>query len=166
MTPQPEPPQPESPQPGSPTALGPGAPATRARGVAFAWTAAALALLAVGLWLRAHPPAPTVDLGMAPLARLDTVALSGRIVTAVLDGTVCAVGAEGQVWVGTADHAFEVRGAARDSLGVEDRVLVAGRIREGDGRRWLDAHTVTHVVGLGLGAGRRSGERPTVQPED
>ena len=108
-------PQTESPQPESPTALGQGAPATRARGVAFAWTAAALALVAVGLWLRAHPPAPTVDLGMAPLARLDTVALGGRIVTAVLDGTVCAVGAEGQVWVGTADHAFEVRGAARDT---------------------------------------------------
>ena len=143
-----------------------GGPAAPARGVAFAWAAAAVALVAAGLWLRTHPPGRRVDLGSTQLARLVTVALDGRVVTAVLDGTVSAVGADGQVWVGTADHAFEVRGAARDSLGVEDRVLVAGRIREGDGRRWLDAHTITHVIGVGLGTGRRSGERPTVQPED
>jgi hypothetical protein len=118
------------------------------------------------VWLLAVPPRSTLALGAAPLAYLDTVALGGRIVTAEMDGTVSAVGSDGQIWVGTADHAFEVRGAERDSLTVEDRVLVAGRIREDDGQRWLDAQTVTPVVGVTLGTVRRSGERPTVQPED
>ena len=92
--------------------------------------------------------------------------LCGRRVTASLDAVVQAVGADGQVWLGTADHAVEVRGVGPDSLAVEDRVLVDGRLREDAGERWLDAGVITRVEGGTLTVPRRSGEAPTVQPED
>lgn len=125
-----------------------------------------MACVAAGLWLIRHPPARTVHLDGVPLAQIDTVALGGRRVSVSLDAVVQAVGADGEVWLGSADHAIEVRGVAHDSLAVEDRVLVDGRLRERDGERWLDAAVVTRVTGGPLAAPRRSGEAPTVQPED
>lgn len=134
-------------------------------GIAFALAAAALAGAGILLW-RAQPPAGSVDLGDAPVGLLDTVSLAGRYVTASLDGSVQGVGADGTVWVGTADRAFAVRGALAESLRVEDRVLVFGRVRAGRDGRWLDADALTEVTTDRLGSPRRSGERPTVQPED
>ena len=133
---------------------------------AYAWAAVALACASAGLWLVRHPPPRVLHLDGASITRIDTVALAGRRVSVSLDAVVQAVGADGQVWVGTADHAVEVRGVAPDSLAVEDRVLVDGRLRESESERWLDAGTVTRVEGGPLTVPRRSGEAPTVQPED
>ena len=143
----------------------------RRRGVATA-AAAALAVAALvavlvvaGLALH-RSGGRTVDLGDATLAMLDTVAVDGRRVTASFGGVVRAVGPDGTLWVGTDDHAFAVRGAEADSLRVDDRVLVVGRVRADGHGRWLDARALTRVVSEALGSPRRSGERPTVQPDE
>ena len=135
---------------------------------AFVLAVVAAALVAAGIALSVTAVAPnTLDLGDVTLATLDTVQVAGRIVTASVGGVVQAVGADGTVWVGTADHAVALHGVAADSLTAEDHVLVSGRIRDGGGRaRWLDVHTLTHIQSVTLGVARRSGERPTVQPED
>jgi hypothetical protein len=114
----------------------------------------------------AEPFSDRVDLGEASVETLDTVTVDGRVVVASFGGSVAHVDADGTLWVGTDDRAFAVRGAAAESLGVEDRVLVVGRVREGDGVRWLDAEALTAVRAETLADRRRSGERPTVQPED
>ena len=134
-------------------------------GVGFALAASALAGAGLLLWW-AEPFSPRVDFEDAPVGLLDTVSLDDRYVTASLNGAVQGVSDNGTVWVGTADHAFAVRGAASESLSVADRVLVVGRVRAGRDGRWLDADALTEVVTDVLGGPGRSGERPTVQPED
>ena len=134
-------------------------------GAALAATALVAGLVAAGLALH-RSGARTVDLGDATLATLDTVALDGRRVTASFGGVVRAVDADATLWVGTDDRAFAVRGAAAERLRVGDRVLVAGRVRADRGGRWLDAHALTQVVAEALGSPSRSGERPTVQPDE
>ncbi len=133
---------------------------------AYAWAAVALVCVGAGLLLVRYPPPRAFHLDGASLARIDTVTLDGRRVSVSIDAVVQAVGADGQVWIGTADHAVEVRGVGPDSLAVEDRVLVDGRLREDEGDRWLDAGVVTRVEGGPLTVPRRSGEAPTIQPED
>lgn len=128
--------------------------------------AVAVAVASAALWIRAEPLSDRVDIGAASVAVLDTVRLDGRRVTASLDGTVQAVGAGGTVWVGTDERAFAVRGDASDSLSVEDRVLVVGLVREDSDGRYLDAEALAHVVAQVRPGRSRSGERPTVQPED
>lgn len=144
-----------------------GRPASHDYRIAFACAIAAAVLVVAGvaLW-HAEQTAGALDLGDAPLAVLDTVSVAGRVVLASIGGTVQAV-APGTAWIGTADHALALRGVADDSLRTEDHVLVSGRLRESaGGARWLDVHTLTHIESVTLGVGRRSGERPTVQPED
>lgn len=151
--------------PPSRTRAGRGRPAGQRRPV---WIAAGLAVAAVltaALWW-AEPFSDRVDLGPASVAMLDTVRVDGRVVVASLDGTVQGTSDDGTVFVGTSDRAFAVRGAAADSLAVEDRVLVVGRVRGGAGGRFLDTEALVHVVGADRPGRRRSGERPTVQPDD
>lgn len=138
---------------------------TRRALVGFGVAAAVLAA-AVALWRYPEPLSDRVNIGAAGVAVLDTVSLAGRRVTASLDGTVQAVGPDGTVWVGTDDHAFAVRGDAADSLAVEDRVLVVGLVRDDQEGRYLDAEAVAHIVTQVQPGRSRSGEHPTVQPED
>ena len=138
--------------------------AARRRAAAFGAAAVAVAVLGALLWTRTEPLSDRVDLGEASVAMLDTVRLDGRRVTASLSGEVQMVDDDGTVWVGTDDHAFAVRAEPEDSLSVEDRVLVVGRVREDREGRSLDPESVTRVVVQLRPGVRRSGERPTVQP--
>ncbi len=142
-------------------------PASHGYRLALAFGVAAVVLVAAGLALSHVKDVSTaLDLGETRLAVLDTVAVDGRIVTAHVGGVVQAIGPDENVWIGTADHAFALRGVEDDSLRLEERVLVSGRVRESGTVRWLDVEALTRVASVTLGVGRRSGEQPTVQPED
>ena len=132
---------------------------TPRRRTAAAWALVAAGLVAAGVAL-SHFNVPTVHVAGASVAALDTVDVAGRRVLASLGGVVHAVGTDGTVWVGTVDRAFAVRGAEAESLRVEERVLVFGRVRAGRGERWLDAHAVARVVAGPSGHPSRGGERP------
>lgn len=82
-------------------------------------------------------PAPTT---------LDTVAIDGRRVTATFDGVVRQVDPDGTVWLEWGDDAFPLHAAPSDSVQVEDRALVGGRLRSWRGRRWLSVETWTPVT--------------------
>lgn len=142
-------------------------PASHDYRLALAFGVAAAVLVVVGVALSVHKDASTaLDLGETALAVLDTVDVDARIVTAHVGGVVQAIGPDENVWIGSADHAFALRGVADDSLRIEERVLVSGRVRESGTVRWLDVETLTRVESVTLGVGRRSGEHPTVQPEE
>ena len=117
--------------------------------------AAALALAAVGLAIGASLTARESfdealaprDLGAMTPAALDTVAFGGRRLTASLSGYVTDVRAPDELWIADAGDAFRVVFPEAPGLGVEDRVLVVGRLRGRGGRRWLEASAWTPVVG-------------------
>lgn len=117
--------------------------------------AAALAVAALGLLIGAglfarqslDDALAPVDLGAMTPAALDTVSFGGRRVTASLGGYVTDVHAPDQLWVADAGDAFRVVFPEPPGLGVEDRVLVVGRLRGRGGKRWLEAESWTPVVG-------------------
>ncbi len=78
--------------------------------------------------LHLSDPAPTT---------LDTVAIDGRRVTTAFDGVVRQIDTDGTVWLEWGADAFALRGALPDSVAVEDRALVVGRLRSWRGRRWV-----------------------------
>ena len=126
----------------------------------------AVASAAVAVWAYVEQPlADRVDVGELAPEALDTLSLADRQVTASLTGSVQRLSG-GEAFVGTPAAAVRVLGEAADSLRLGDRVLVVGRVRDGLDGRYLDAEALS-VVRLALRPGeRRSGERPTVQPED
>jgi hypothetical protein len=96
-----------------------------------------------------------VDVGGGPIARLDTVALRRRVVTASVTGTVLEAEGDREVLVTDGSGAFTVR-LGRDHEVAEGATLLAtGRVREGvrdrasgeTGPRRLDAAAWSTVVG-------------------
>ncbi len=96
--------------------------------------------------LVAFPGRPAVLLPDPTPAALDTVAIDGRRVTAALDGTVRQIDTDGTVWLEWGGDAFPLREAPSDSVAVEDRALVVGRLRSWRGRRWLAVESWTPVT--------------------
>lgn len=87
--------------------------------------------------LRLSDPSPT---------RLDTLTIDGRRVTASVDGVVRQLDDDGTVWLEWAGDAFPLRYDGADTLRVEDRALVVGRLRSWRGQRWLEVGSWTPVV--------------------
>lgn len=79
-------------------------------------------------------------------ARLDTVTIDGRRVTATLGGIVRQIDPDGTVWMEWDGDAFGLRLPETDSVQVEDRALVVGRLRSWRGRRWLDVEAWTPIT--------------------
>ena len=140
-----------APPAGTPSAGTPSASTGRDRGLAVA-----LLLAAVGLAVWAALLArQSVDVALAPRdlgamtpAGLDTVAFGGRRLTASLGGYVAGFASPTAVWIADDGDAFRVVFPEPPDLGVEDRVLVVGRLRGRGGTRWLEAEEWTPVDGV------------------
>ena len=94
------------------------------------------------------PTAAPFELGEALPAHLDTLAFRGRRIEASLSGWVSEVEANGTVWLGSDALAFPVLLPESVAVGVEDRLLVTGRLRGRGGRRWIEAKSWTDVRGI------------------
>lgn len=107
--------------------------------------------LAAVLFLRQPGPAGSGDqrvhLADATATQLDTVAVRGRRIEASLTGIVVQESMSGTLWLSTGDDAFPVRLPIRDSVEVDDRLLVVGRLRARGGRRWLEAESWARQIG-------------------
>lgn len=118
------------------------------------WIGAAVVLVGGAVFFFARGGGPIALPGMEPVriddaspAVLDTLTLSRRPVVASLGGTVVRVGEDGRVWVQAHGDAFPVELPEPAEVEVLDRVLVVGRLRSADGRRWIDAHSWALVAG-------------------
>ena len=121
--------------------------------------AAVLLALGAGGWalFAAGPEAlggPTrVDVGGGPIARLDTVALARRIVTASVTGQVVETETEREVLIVDASGAITVRLGADHEVPEGATLLARGRVRGGRAAsggaapRRLDARAWSVVVG-------------------
>ena len=112
-----------------------------ALGVALA---VAVAVVGRGTGIVSYPGTKALLLVEPTAARLDTIAVDGRRITATLDGVVRQVDEDGTAWLEWDGDAFPLRGA--DSVRVEDHGLVVGRLRAWRGRRWLTVETWVPVT--------------------
>ncbi|MEM6327325.1 MAG: hypothetical protein AAF791_09425 [Bacteroidota bacterium] len=88
-----------------------------------------------------------VDLGEAPFARLDTVSLARRVVTASVTGRVLAEPTEREVLVSDGVGTFVVRLGADHGVRTGTTVLAVGRVRQPRrGPRRLDAVAWSEVI--------------------
>lgn len=108
---------------------------------------------AVGLWqiadrgpIAALTDAEPVSVYDAEAGRLDTLRLRGRAVTATVDGTVVEIEDGGRLLLDVGDGTFPLRLSDADSLQVDDRLLVVGRVRRWGPQRWLDVSAWSRVV--------------------
>lgn len=93
-----------------------------------------------------RPGATGMDLGAASVATLDTVSLARGPATVHVDGTVVETDGD-TLWLAWGGASFPVLVRDTASWADESRVLVVGRLREADGRRWLDAREWTRLGG-------------------